>query len=62
MKQFAKITLIFSLIITGLGLVLGFGAMFLFPDSPAVNLLVLAPIGFLLLFASMTVWVLLGGD
>ncbi len=62
MKQAAKLVLILSIAVTAVGLVVGLGGMLFDFGDFAFKFLMLVPFGFLFTFASLTVWVLLGGD
>lgn len=62
--QFSKVLLVLGAIMTVVGVVGGFGAMFLIKGgghSVFLDLLMLAPLGFLMAFTGMTGWVISGG-
>ncbi len=62
--RFSKFLLILGSILVAIGVVGGFGAMFLMKDgshSIFLDLLMLAPAGFLMAFTGITGWVISGG-
>jgi len=63
--RFSKWMLIVGVILTVIGLFFGLLPMVLgsetASDSPLMNLLMLAPMGFMLMFAGITGWVIAGG-
>jgi hypothetical protein len=62
--QFSKVLIILGAIMTVIGVVGGFSAMFLMKDgshSVFLDLLMLAPLGFLMAFTGVTGWVISGG-
>lgn len=62
--QFSKVLLVLGAIMTAVGVIGGFGAMFLMKDgshSVFLDLLMLAPLGFLMAFTGITGWVISGG-
>ncbi|HQS01895.1 MAG: hypothetical protein B7Y07_00760 [Halothiobacillus sp. 24-54-40] len=62
--RFSKFLLIFGAILVLIGVVGGFSAMFFMKDgsnSPFMDLLMLAPAGFLMAFTGITGWVISGG-
>lgn len=63
--RFSKIMLIVGVVFTVLGLLFGLLPMVLgsetASDSPLMNLLMLTPMGFMLMFAGITGWVIAGG-
>lgn len=58
--QLGRYTVFAGIALVAIGLVLGFGAMFLAPDSVLVKAIALVPIGFVALLTG-TVVALLGG-
>ena len=62
--QFSKVLLVVGAILTAIGVIGGFSAMFMIKngsDSIFMDLLMLAPLGFLLAFTGITGWVISGG-
>jgi hypothetical protein len=62
--RFSKFLLILGAILVLVGVVGGFSAMFFMKDgsnSPFMDLLMLAPAGFLMAFTGITGWVISGG-
>ncbi|MDD3575653.1 MULTISPECIES: hypothetical protein [unclassified Halothiobacillus] len=62
--QFSKVLIVVGAIMTTIGVIGGFSAMFLMKDgshSVFLDLLMLAPLGFLMAFTGITGWVISGG-
>lgn len=62
--QFSKVLIVLGAIMTLIGVVGGFSAMFLIKNgsqSVFMDLLMLAPLGFLMAFTGITGWVISGG-
>lgn len=60
----SKWLLIIGVVLTAIGVIGGFSVMYLYKgggDSPFLDLLMLAPIGFVFAFAGITGWVISGG-
>jgi len=55
MHRFGRLAVIIGILLTAVGLIAGFGAMFKDADGMAVNLLMLVPLGFALLLTGVTV-------
>ena len=53
MHRAGRLMVILGIALIALGLVLGFGLLFLDADHPAVDLLGLVPLGFLVLFSGV---------
>jgi len=62
MNHAFKIMLVLGIILTLVGVVVGFTAMFIDAESGlAIYFIGMVPIGFLMTFASLTGWILAGG-
>lgn len=62
--QFSKVLVVLGALMTAIGVIGGFGAMFLMKNgshSIFLDLLMLAPLGFLMAFTGITGWVISGG-
>lgn len=59
-QQFGRYTVFAGIALVAVGMLLGFGAMILAPESPLVKAIGLVPIGFVVLLTG-TVVALLGG-
>ncbi len=56
-----KILMVVGMVLTFIGLIVGFTAMFIDADSAAVMFIGIIPVGFLMTFGGLTGWVLAGG-
>ncbi|TQV64752.1 MAG: hypothetical protein FNT29_04050 [Halothiobacillaceae bacterium] len=61
MNRVFKIMLVLGIILTLVGSIVGFTAMFMDDEGFAVYFIGMVPVGFLLTFASLTGWVMAGG-
>ena len=61
MNQLFKWTLVVGIVVTALGLVAGFSAMFMGQEDFAKYFITVIPIGFLFVFAALTGWIMSGG-
>lgn len=62
MNRAFKIMLVLGIILTLVGMVVGFTAMFIDAESSlAVYFIGIVPVGFLMTFASLTGWIMSGG-
>lgn len=61
MNRAFKIMLVLGIILTLVGVGVGFTAMFIDAESMAVYFIGIVPVGFLMTFASLTGWILAGG-
>lgn len=62
MNRAFKIMLILGILLTLIGVGIGFTVMFLNPESDlAIYFIGIVPVGFLLTFAALTGWILAGG-
>lgn len=62
MNRAFKIMLVLGIVLTLVGMGVGFTAMFIAPESElAVYFIGIVPVGFLLTFAALTGWILAGG-
>ncbi|MEW6765443.1 MAG: hypothetical protein AB1344_06620 [Pseudomonadota bacterium] len=61
MNKAFKILLILGIVLTVVGSLVGFTAMFMEEETLAVYFIGIVPVGFLMTFAALTGWVLAGG-
>ncbi len=61
MNKAFKILLILGIVLTVVGSLVGFTAMFMDDESIAIYFIGIVPVGFLMTFAALTGWVMAGG-
>lgn len=61
MNRAFKIMLMLGIVLTLVGMLVGFTAMFMDVENFAIYFIGIIPVGFLLTFASLTGWIMAGG-